>query len=227
MEENKFFIKIDLAEFNCPICNCRFPLKIKGTDLSILDFSYKFARYIILKNTNADILIVLNFEHIKSFFLTNDIQYAKPSFFKQKSSHISEEHFNHQNKEAFENAQPAIEKDSLEREISDIINTEDKQLMNNKKENKLSDEETLDCFVFLEAIGINGVCKISIQYIDDKFFIAESLNKRVLLKISQPLQFNSHTKKIKLIKGNLRMNLIRIKRKFEIKSLPDFLCFGK
>ena len=50
---------------------------------------------------------------------------------------------------------------------------------------------------------------------DNKFFISELINKKVLLKISQPLQFNKQMKKIKLIKGNLRISLTKAKKKWD------------
>ena len=73
---------------------------------------------------------------------------------------------------------------------------------------------------------MNESFKISILNKENKFFISELINKKVLLKISQPLQFSKQMKKIKLIKGNLRISLTKTKKKFNFKSFSDILCFG-
>lgn len=235
------------------VCGYVFPLKIKGTDLTILDFSHKFESYIIFKNNENERLTVINQEHNKNFFLTNDPKFDRLGL-NLKMKAISEKDLGLKNENNITNKLNAlhsseeIEKPTLKNKIDSKNNDNLNQSLSaqtqvtkfktdrsrhnsahftnlNEIKQKLNFEETTIPSIFIESKNVNEIFRISILNKENKFFISELLNKNILLKISQPLQFNKQMNKIKLIKGNLRISLTKTNKKFTMDSLSNILCF--
>lgn len=207
--------------------------------MTILDFSYKFENYLVFQNNETERLIVINYQEHKKFFMTNDqkfkiekdIDAKKENGIPNKSniSHLSEEIEKSMIKQEDNNRldqslSAHTERIKFKKDSSHSNSTYFANL--NEINKKINFDDTNIPSIFIDCNNKNESFKISILNKENKFFISELINKKVLLKISQPLQFNKQMKKIKLIKGNLRISLIKTKKKFTFKSFSDILCFG-